>query len=83
VPGKSPIRIASRRRHLYFNPPRWTFPFTVTTDASIDAIGAVLSQDFGHGQQPIEYASCRLNPAERNHTSYEQEALALISAIKT
>jgi hypothetical protein len=24
-------------------------PFTVITDASIDAIGAVLSQDFGHG----------------------------------
>ena len=59
-----------------------TKQFTVTTDASSRAIGAVLSQDHGKGQQPIAFFSRKLNPAELNYAPYERELLALIAALK-
>ena len=43
-----------------------TKPFIVTTDASDLAIGAVLSQDQGKGEQPIAYESQKLSPAKQN-----------------
>ena len=39
-------------------------PFTVTTDASGFAIGAVLQQDQGHGPQPVAFTSRKMNPHE-------------------
>src|SRR4051812_7734578 len=42
-------------------------PFTVTTDASDFAIGAVLTQDNGKGEQPVTYESRKLLPAELNY----------------
>ena len=56
--------------------------FTITTDASGYAIGAVLSQDDGRGPRPITYMSRKLSPAERNYAVHEQETLAIIYAIK-
>ena len=57
-------------------------PFTVTSDASSRAIGAVLTQDHGRGQQPIAFFSRKLNPTELNFAAYELELLALIEALK-
>ena len=57
-------------------------PFTVTTDASQFAIGAMLQQDQGRGLQPIAYLSRKLNPAERNYTTGEQELLTLVHALE-
>jgi len=57
-------------------------PFTVISDASQFAIGAVLLQDHGHGLQPIAYISRKLNAAEKNYATHEQELLALIYALK-
>ena len=45
-------------------PPKQDLQYTLTTDASSEAIGAVLSQDFGNGLQPIAYESRKLSSAE-------------------
>src|SRR6185503_4721191 len=46
--------------------PDMSLPFKVTTDACSRAIGAVLSQDLGKGDQPIAYLSKK--PAVQNKT---------------
>jgi RNase H-like domain found in reverse transcriptase len=57
--------------------------FVVTTDASNLATGAVLSQDFGQGPQPIAFESRKLSAAERNYPTHEKELLAIVHALKT
>jgi len=63
--------------------PDSTKPFVVTTDASDFAIGAVLTQDQGKGEQPVAYESRKLSSAERNYAVHEKELLAIIHAIRT
>ena len=58
--------------------PDFTKQFTLTTDASNEGIGAILSQD-GH---PCCYISRTLNPPERNYSTTEKELLAIVWAIK-
>lgn len=53
-------------------------PCIIKTDASSYAIGAVLVQGEGADEHPIEYASRLLNSAERNYSTIEREALAVI-----
>ena len=60
-----------------------TKPFVVTTDASDFAIGAVLTQNQGKGEQPVAYESRKLSPAEQNYATHEKELLAIIHAIRT
>ena len=57
--------------------------YVVTTDASDFAVGAVLSQDQGKGEQPIAFESRKMSPAERNYPVHEKELLAIIHALKT
>ena len=57
--------------------------FTVTTDASNFAIGAVISQDDGQGHRPIAFESRKLSPAEQKLATHEKELLAIIHALKT
>jgi hypothetical protein len=57
-------------------------PFTVTTDASDFAIGAVLSQDQGKGDQPVAFESRKLSPAELNYAVHEKELLAIVHALR-
>jgi hypothetical protein len=45
-------------------------------------VGAVLSQDQGHGLQPVAYTSRKMNPAERNYAAHEKELLAVVHALK-
>ena len=56
-------------------------PFIVTTDASDYAIGAVLSQNHEHGDQPIAFESRKLSPNELNYAIYEKELLAIVHAL--
>ena len=56
-------------------------PFIVTTDASDTAIGAVLSQDQGKGDQPIAFESRKLSPAELNYPIHEKELKAIVHAL--
>lgn len=62
--------------------PDLTLSFTLTTDASKHAVGAVLSQDDGNGSRPVAYESRKLSPPERNYPTHEQEMLAVIYALK-
>ncbi|CAI5471080.1 unnamed protein product [Closterium sp. Yama58-4] len=59
-----------------------TRPYVVVTDASDQAIGAVLLQDQGRGLQPIAYESRKLRGAELNYPMHDKEALAIIHAYK-
>lgn len=56
--------------------------YVVTTDASGFAVGATLSQDQGHGLQPIAFLSKKMLPAERNYPVHEQELLAVLIALR-
>lgn len=57
--------------------PDYEKEFTVTTDASDYAIGAVLSQD-GH---PVCYVSRTLNNHERNYSVTDKEFLAIVYTV--
>lgn len=56
-------------------------PYTVITDASNDACGAVLMQDHGRGLQPISYLSRRFRAAELNYAPYDKELCAICYAL--
>src|SRR5437763_1339419 len=56
-------------------------PFTVTTDASDFAVGAVLQQDQGQGPQPVAYTSRKMNPAEWNYPAHDKELLTIMHAL--
>ena len=62
--------------------PDMNLPFILTTDASKYAIGAVLSQDKGHGLQPVAYMSQKLSPAATNWTVHAQELFAVVQALR-
>ena len=57
-------------------------PFTVTTDASDIALGAVLSQDQGKGDQPVAFESRKLSSAKKNYPTYKKELLTIIHMLK-
>src|SRR6201985_3388303 len=52
--------------------------YTVTTDASTIAVGAVLSQE----GRPVAYFSRKLNSAEQNYPIHELEELAIVEALR-
>lgn len=62
--------------------PSFDLPFFISTDASNGAIGAVLSQIVNGQEHPIAYWSRQLQKAERNYSTLEREALAVVSAVK-
>ena len=58
-------------------------PYTLITDASDQAIGAVLLQDHGKGLQPIAYEGRKLGGAELNYPIHDKECIAIVHAFKT
>jgi len=57
--------------------------FTLATNASLIATGAVLLQTDENGAyRPCGYLSQSFNPAERNYQIYDRELLAIIRALK-
>ncbi|GFV62030.1 retrovirus-related Pol polyprotein from transposon 297 [Trichonephila clavipes] len=57
-------------------------PFIIQTDASSYALGAVLLQgESPADEQPVEYASRLLSSAEKNYSTTEREALAVVWAL--
>ena len=62
--------------------PNPTKCYIVDTDVLAYALGATISQDFTDGRHPIAYYSKSLLPAEQNYNIYDQELLAIISALR-
>lgn len=61
--------------------PDYALPFVLKTDASAYALGGCLLQGEADEQRPIEYCSRLLNPAERNYSTTEREALAIVYSV--
>lgn len=63
--------------------PDFSRKFIVQTDASLSAIGAILSQiDDKDKEHPVAYCSCTLDVHKRNYTMTKKECLAVIYACK-
>lgn len=63
--------------------PRFDREFVVHTDASDVAVGAVLSQVDDDGiEKPVAYASQSLSARERNYSTTEKEAYAIVYAAR-
>lgn len=56
-------------------------PFSIRTDASSYAMGAVLIQGEGEEEHPVEYASKLLSKVQQNYATVEREALAVVWAL--
>ena len=59
-----------------------TKPFILQTDASSDGIGAILLQEEEQVKHPVAFASKKLLPRERNYSTIEREALAIVWGIQ-
>ena len=63
--------------------PQFDREFLLETDASGLGFGAVLAQKQDDGLvRPIAYASCTLQPHQKNYSSTEMEAAAVVWAVK-
>ena len=63
--------------------PNFDKEFTIQTDASLTALGGVLSQIGNNGyEHPIAYCSRVLNKHKRNYSAMERECLAVTYAVK-
>ena len=62
--------------------PDQTLPYSVFTDASNVALGAVLAQEHSDGVfHPVAYYSRKLTPAELNYAVHDKELLAVKDAL--
>jgi len=73
-------RLASRP---ILRPPDFSLPFSLAVDASDIAVGVCLFQTVNDIEHPVAYYSKKLNAHERNYSTVEKEALALILATRT
>jgi hypothetical protein len=57
-------------------------PFVLQTDASCEGIGAILLQEERGIKHPVAFASKKLLPRERNYSTIEREALAIVWGVQ-
>jgi len=62
--------------------PYFSLPFTLTTDASKTALGAILSQFQNGEERPVAYPKRQTNKAEQSYAATEFEMLSLVWATK-
>lgn len=58
-----------------------TKPYILHVDASLDGLGAVLSQEYSEGLRPVAFASRKLCQSEKNYPIHQLEFLALKWAV--
>ena len=58
--------------------PNDTDPYTLTTDASLFGIGAIISQRQQWGERVIAYASKTLSKSQRNYSATKRELFAIV-----
>ena len=85
--GRTELDAFDALRSKLCSPPLLIYPdfsknFVLQTDASDVAIGAVLLQEVDGNLRPVQYASRKLNPAEKNYPIYERECLAAVWAVE-
>lgn len=64
----------------HFDP---ALPIRLETDASQFAVAGILSQLYETRWHPVAFASRKLQPAERNWETYDQELLAIVFSFKS
>ena len=57
-------------------------PYTLTTDASDFALGAVLEQQQEESLKPIAFFSRKMSQAQMRYSTFDREMLAIFSAVK-
>jgi len=57
-------------------------PFILQTDASCEGLGAILLQEEGQVKHPVAFASKKLLPRERNYSTIEPEAFAIVWGVQ-
>jgi transposase InsO family protein len=62
--------------------PNFSLPFTVQTDSSDNAIGAILTQIQDGDEKVIAYFSKKLSTAQRKYAATEKECLGVLTAIR-
>ena len=62
--------------------PRHGVPLSLTTDASDQALGAVLQQLVSNSWEPLAFFSRRLQPSEKKYSAFDRELLALYLGIR-
>ena len=62
--------------------PDFNEKFIIESDASGEALGAVLKQFQNGIEKTVKFASRKLNNAEKNYSTVEREILGIIFAIK-
>ena len=62
--------------------PNYELPFYIYVDASADGLGATQEQQQNEFSRVIAYGGCKLSAQERNYSSTEREALAVLDGIK-
>lgn len=62
--------------------PDFNIPFKVYTDASMEAVGAVLAQDRNGLERVVVYASQSLTSPERRWSTFDRELWAIVCAIR-
>ena len=80
-------RFAKLKRRLCAAPclahPNLEAPFTMYTDASKIAVGAVLLQrDTSGVERVISFFSTKLSSAQRNYSTFERDCLAVVCALE-
>lgn len=63
---------------VHFNP---KLPLILTTDASNNAVAGVLSHKFSDVSKPISFVSRALTKSEKNYSTLEKEALAIVFCV--
>ena len=64
------------------NYPDFSKQFCIKSDASLSAIGYVLTQEFDGKEKVISYGSKKLSPPQRRWSTYDREFFALLCGVR-